>query len=128
MAVMWFVLTAMPPWRKLPIPQTGWALQFVDSQETGSYNATNVFDGNPNTMWATQWMAATPRYPHEIQIDLQAVYNITGFRYLPRQDGQPYGRSPSMNSTSAPMAQTGAVPSQQARCRTVALSNRSCSR
>ena len=79
-------------------------LQSVDSQESGSYNATNVFDGNPNTMWVTQWMAATPPHPHEIQVDLRAVYNITGFRGRHGRMGSPTVASPSMSSTSAPMA------------------------
>jgi|GEM_PF-475013 len=71
------------------IPQTGWSLKFVDSQETGCYNgaAVNSFDGNNNTMWHTQFCPSSPPPPHEIQINLGASYNISGFRYLPRQDG-----------------------------------------
>jgi lysophospholipase L1-like esterase len=69
-----------------PLAKTGWTLRFVDSQETGGGEATNAFDGNPNTLWATQWQAAQPRPPHEIQIDLGAVRSVVGFRYLPRQD------------------------------------------
>ena len=29
--------------------------------------------------------------PHEIQIDLGAAYDLTGFQYLPRQDGSACG-------------------------------------
>ncbi|MGB9104952.1 MAG: DNRLRE domain-containing protein [Terriglobales bacterium] len=37
------------------IPQSGWHVLYVDSQETSCANqpATNAFDGNPNTMWVT---------------------------------------------------------------------------
>ena len=38
-------------------------------------------------MWATQWLASSPPPPHDIQINLGGTYDITGFRYLPRQDG-----------------------------------------
>jgi hypothetical protein len=75
------------------IPQGGWRLHAVDSQETGTgnYRATAAFDGVPGTMWATQFLSSSPPPPHDIQINLGAGYDITGFRYLPRQDGQPYG-------------------------------------
>jgi len=78
------------------IPQTGWSLQFVDSQETDpaageNDAAVNAFDGNPNTIWHPQWFTASPPPPHEIQINLGATYNLTGFLYLPRQDGCSYG-------------------------------------
>jgi len=73
-----------------PLATTGWALRSVDSQEAG-YAGVNAFDGNPNTMWHTQWQAAQPPPPHEIQIDLGATREISGFRYLPRQDGLTVG-------------------------------------
>ena len=71
------------------IPQTNWRLRYVDSQETVGENgiATNAFDGSAGTIWHTQWKGASPPPPHEIQIDLGGNYNISGFRYLPRQDG-----------------------------------------
>ncbi|MGA2001516.1 MAG: discoidin domain-containing protein [Terriglobales bacterium] len=71
------------------IPQAGWLVQYVDSQATdcGNYGATNAIDGNPATMWITEWCHGSPTTPHEIQIDLGANYTITGFQYLPRQDG-----------------------------------------
>jgi predicted cupin superfamily sugar epimerase len=76
-----------------PIPQAGWTLKFVDSQETIAENgaATNAFDGKTNTFWHTQWSGANPPPPHEIQISLGASYSISGFTYLPRQDGCSHG-------------------------------------
>jgi lysophospholipase L1-like esterase len=77
------------------IPQTNWTLLFVDSQELvgGNFAATRSFDGTGTTMWHTQWNASpVPPPPHEIQIDLGAVYSMNGFRYLPRQDGIANGR------------------------------------
>jgi lysophospholipase L1-like esterase/hemin uptake protein HemP len=76
------------------IPQAGWSLRYVDSQELVGEDgaAVNSFDGNVNTMWHTQWYTYSPPHPHEIQIDLGGVYDISGFRYLPRQDGGINGR------------------------------------
>ena len=68
------------------IPQTNWRLWYVDSEETVGEDgaAENAFDGNPATIWHTQWGGPPP--PHEIQIDLGGIYSIDGFRYLPRQN------------------------------------------
>src|SRR4051812_48361728 len=79
-----------------PIPQAGWTLHFVDSEDLccgSTYTATKSFDGNSTTFWHTQWSTTPPSAtPHEIQINLGASYSISGFRYLPRQDGSPNGR------------------------------------
>jgi len=70
------------------ISQAGWKLLYVDSQELAGENgaANNAFDGNSSTFWHTEWSAANPLPPHDIQIDLGASYSMTGFSYLPRQD------------------------------------------
>jgi hypothetical protein len=70
------------------ISQAGWSLLSVDSQETtcGNYAAVNAFDGNPNTFWLTQYCPVSTPMPHKISIDLGAIYAITGFTYLSRQD------------------------------------------
>ena len=77
------------------LPQSAWTLAFVDSQDpsfSGAFLATNAFDGNPNTMWATQWYGWASAPPHEIRINLGSMNKVRGFRYLPRQDGFPDGR------------------------------------
>ena len=70
------------------IPQGSWIIS-ADSQETGCYNgaAANAIDGNPNSMWVTQFCGGTAVMPHWIQINLGATYALTGFQYLARQDG-----------------------------------------
>src|SRR5271169_3300607 len=75
------------------IPQNGWAVVYVDSQETicGSGAASNAIDGNSSTMWHTQFCPTTAALPHEIQIDLGAYYSLSAFQYLPRQDGSACG-------------------------------------
>ncbi len=69
--------------------KANWAITYVDSQETTATNgaAANLLDGSPSTTWQTQFQAASPPPPHEVQIDLGASADVFGFRYLPRQDG-----------------------------------------
>jgi hypothetical protein len=76
------------------IPKNRWILRHFDSQEVVGEDggADNAFDGYPSTLWHTEWWRANPPPPHEIQIDLGTQYNLTGFRYLPRQDGSANGR------------------------------------
>ncbi|MER7759782.1 TIM-barrel domain-containing protein [Streptomyces sp. NPDC097619] len=77
-----------------PLPQTGWTLAHVDSQETTGENgaAARAFDGNPATHWHTAWKGTGSALPHEIQIDLGARHTLDGLGYLPRQDGGSNGR------------------------------------
>jgi hypothetical protein len=86
--------TPTPSGSSEPISQSNWSLQFVDSEELSGEDgaATNAFDGNSGTIWHTEWSSSDPPHPHEIQINLGASYNVDGFRYLPRQDGNTNGR------------------------------------
>ena len=69
------------------ISQDSWTLLYVDSEELVSADQRGeyAFDNNINTKWHTEWIRNNPAavLPHEIQIDLNAVYDISGFRYLP---------------------------------------------
>jgi hypothetical protein len=58
----------------------------VDSQHTG-YAGVNALDGNPNTMWHSEFGTANPAPPHEIVADLGEVFEITGLEYTPRPGG-----------------------------------------
>src|SRR5690606_35594180 len=48
------------------------AVVYVDSEETNAETApgVNATDGDPNTIWHTEWESYNKPYPHEIQIDL----------------------------------------------------------
>ncbi len=76
------------------IPKTSWRLVYVDSQESVGENgpAVNAFDSNSTTIWLTKLYGGSDPLPHEIRIDLGGIYDIDGFRYLPRQDGWTIGR------------------------------------
>lgn len=75
------------------MPTAAPLLHYVDSEETQSENApaTNALDGNPQTFWHTEWEPGgeltDPGYPHEIQLDMGANSVLSGFTYLPRQNG-----------------------------------------
>lgn len=50
------------------------------------YRISFAVDGDIDTFWNNEWDPLAPP-PHHIILDLGAVYTITGFKYLPRQDG-----------------------------------------
>src|SRR5439155_2932286 len=81
-----------PPTSSL-IPQQQFRVVSVDSQELVGENgaATNAIDGNPATLWHTEWYQRTAPLPHTLVLDLGGSYQVDGFRYLPRQDGSPNG-------------------------------------
>jgi len=58
----------------------------VDSENSG-YEGYRAMDGNPATMWHTDWQFRETSHPHEILVDLGTSYEITGFAYLPRSGG-----------------------------------------
>jgi hypothetical protein len=60
----------------------------ADSEETVGEDdkAANAVDGDPDTIWHTQYQDANPAHPHEIIIELSAAATIKGFTYLPRRD------------------------------------------
>lgn len=53
-------------------------------QQDGS-NPSNVLDGNPSTMWHTNWNITT--MPHWIDLEMAEPTEITGLVYTPRQTG-----------------------------------------
>lgn len=59
-----------------------------DSQETVGENgaAANAVDGNPSTIWHTQWQGAAPPFPHHITLDLVELHDVSGLAYLRRQN------------------------------------------
>ncbi|WP_109505354.1 family 20 glycosylhydrolase [Nocardioides speluncae] len=75
------------------IDQTTLTVHDVDSEETVGEDgaATNAIDGSPESIWHTQWQAATPGFPHHITLDLGREYDVTGLSYLTRQNA-PNGR------------------------------------
>ncbi|MCS7237560.1 MAG: discoidin domain-containing protein [Thermoguttaceae bacterium] len=56
------------------------------NSEVNSYEAYRALDGNPKTIWHTEFGAKNPPHPHELRIDLGQVWMIEGFTYRARQD------------------------------------------
>ena len=60
----------------------------TDSEDTANGNvAANAIDGNPDTIWHTQWTPVNDPMPHHLTIDLGRAVTLNGITYLPRQDG-----------------------------------------
>jgi O-glycosyl hydrolase len=55
------------------------------------YPPSNAIDGNPSTLWHTEWAPDRVYPPQSITLDLGGSYNVSGLLYLPRQDGNPNG-------------------------------------
>ena len=54
--------------------------------------AENAFDGDPTTIWHSQYGVTMGKYPHNLEIDFNKDLDIKGMTYLPRQDGTANGR------------------------------------
>src|SRR6185295_602629 len=52
----------------------------------------NILDGNPGTFWHSRFEGTPAPLPHSVTVDMKAPRDISGLRYLPRQDGNPNGR------------------------------------
>lgn len=61
-------------------------LRFSSENRGNDRQAVYAIDGNPRTVWHTQFSDKLAKHPHELVIDLGAVYDVRGFRYLSRQD------------------------------------------
>jgi hypothetical protein len=58
-----------------------------DSEDCAhGHTADKAIDGDPDTIWHTQWQGGQPPFPHEIVVDLQSAQTVRGFKLLPRQD------------------------------------------
>ena len=78
-----------------PILQDNLSVCAFCSEETAYYynlSAENAIDGDPNTFWHTEWIN-TPdsTFSHWIEMDMGALYDVSGFTYLPRQDSSNNG-------------------------------------
>ena len=60
---------------------------FTSSEESGEGNARHLVDNDANTIWHTMYSVTVAKYPHWVDLDAGDVKTITGFTYLPRQNG-----------------------------------------
>jgi cellulose synthase operon protein C len=62
----------------------------ADSYSPG-YEPASAGDGDLSTIWHTEFVGASPGYPHELVVDLGSPRDALGLLYIPRQDS-PNGR------------------------------------
>jgi hypothetical protein len=72
-------------------PMRGAKILNVSSEQPG-HEASLAIDGDPQTFWHSAWTPEPAGYPYTIQIELRELMPLSGFTYLPRQDGNPNGR------------------------------------
>ncbi|MGL5318286.1 MAG: glycoside hydrolase family 2 TIM barrel-domain containing protein [Bacteroidales bacterium] len=59
----------------------------ASSEEVGEGNASHLTDGDSGTIWHTMYSVTVAKHPHWVDFDAGAEKMITGFTFLPRQDG-----------------------------------------
>jgi hypothetical protein len=69
--------------------KANWQIVHKSSEETKANNqaAKNAIDGNPNTIWHTEWKNKKPSHPHELVIDFGQSEHVEAITYLPRPQG-----------------------------------------
>lgn len=94
------------------ISNAGWVFTSVNSTVPAGTGSEAV-DGDSLTVWHTEWDAAQPPFPHEIQFDLGVNYPVSGVGIMPRQDGALNGKVTdyevylSLNGTSWTLQSSG---------------------
>jgi beta-galactosidase len=71
------------------LSRSNWNVIWADSEELDAEpgSALHVIDGDPETIWQTEWSAAKPAHPHVVVLDLGEEVALAGLRYLPRRTG-----------------------------------------
>ena len=64
-----------------------WRIVRASSFQADEGPPQNAIDGDPDTFWHSEYDPKLAKPPHEIVIDLGESEWLTGFKYLPRQDG-----------------------------------------
>jgi alpha-L-fucosidase len=67
-----------------------WSIHSKDSFHE-AFPAENAIDGNPNTMWHTDWGPGKTAHPHKLEINLGEELILKGFTYTPRTDNNLIG-------------------------------------
>ncbi|MDF0513561.1 endo-alpha-N-acetylgalactosaminidase family protein [Agromyces sp. H3Y2-19a] len=77
-----------------PLPKDAMTVVDADSEETEGEDghATNVIDGDPASCWHSEWLNASPAYPHHVSIDLGGAQELRGISIQQRPGTEPNGR------------------------------------
>ncbi|MFG2335155.1 discoidin domain-containing protein [Streptomyces yangpuensis] len=81
------------PAATVDLSRAGWTATASDEETTGENGrASNVLDGNANTIWHSKWSGTPAPLPHSITIDMHRTAVVSALVYAPRGDG-PNGRA-----------------------------------
>ncbi|MCE7992672.1 MAG: alpha-L-fucosidase [Roseivirga sp.] len=72
------------------VPKSDWKVVSASTPANG-FEAEKAIDDNPGTMWHTPWGENVKNHPHEIAVDMGQTYQLKGFVYQPRTDGNVSG-------------------------------------
>lgn len=91
LAIIGLIVEANAQCDTTAINKAGWSINYFDSEEAVGEGANNghaihCIDGITTTFWHTQWQAAQPAFPHEIQINLGDTFPVNGFSLLTRSN------------------------------------------
>jgi hypothetical protein len=79
------------------IPQSQMTASATSEELLGENNgASNVLDGDPDTIWHTKWDKSNP-LPQSITLNLGGTYDVNKIKVLPRQDGGSNGMITAYN-------------------------------
>lgn len=87
---VWGTRAAAP----IPLPKDGMTVIDADSEETEGEDgrAANVIDGDPGSCWHSEWLNASPAYPHHVSVDLGGVQELRAISIQQRPGTEPNGR------------------------------------
>ena len=88
---------------------------FSSQNESNGKLAKNAVDGNPHSVWHSRYDSGVAAPPHELVLDLGGTYDVTGFRYLARQDSGWNGAFGKADFTVSDSADTFGSPSAVAQ-------------
>lgn len=71
----------------LYMDKSAWTIYSFDSEQGGSEAVKNCIDGNPASIWHTNYGSSKTDCPHEVIIDLKENYELQSFLYRGREDG-----------------------------------------
>ncbi|MEM1355167.1 MAG: discoidin domain-containing protein [Planctomycetota bacterium] len=66
------------------LPRRGWTASAASQERDG--RAGNVLDGDPSTIWHTEFRERRPGHPHELLVNLAGEQTFAALAYLPRQN------------------------------------------
>ena len=72
------------------LSRIGWTVS-ADNQASATVAASNVLDGDAQTIWRTATTKTAPPLPHSITIDMHSTQLVTGLSYVPRHDSSMAG-------------------------------------